>query len=191
MPLQYVAEPPLMRMKWLLLFLFSGVGVVLFSYGAVLLFERYDLLNTGEYAEGMVVDNYHSRSTYRDERTNENIVETYYFAVVEFQTDSGETVRFRGATGSRTPEYENGTVVQVLYDTAQPSEAQIVTFSEFWLWPLVATGLGLFFLLGGIGGYHLADYMDREQALAFERRLGRPDCCDDPQASSRIYRGRQ
>lgn len=162
-----------MRMKWLLLLLFGGVGLALLIYGATLLLDRYALIDSGQRAEGTVVEQYHSRSTYRDERTNRNIVETYYYAVVEFRAANGDAVRFRGATGSRTPEYEIGAVVEVLYDPVQPHEALILTFSEYWLWPLVSTVLGLVFLFGGIGGYYLAGHMDREHEQAFQHQRDR------------------
>ncbi|MHC4227571.1 MAG: DUF3592 domain-containing protein, partial [Planctomycetota bacterium] len=44
-----------------------------------------------------------------------------------------------------------GETVSVLYDPDRPEEALVVSFSEQWAEPLVFSGVGLTFLLVGIG----------------------------------------
>jgi hypothetical protein len=73
--------------------------------------------------------------------------------VVEFQTAQGATVRFKGSTGGSSPDYETGAPVRLRYNPKNPQEAQLTTFSQFWLGPVVITAAGLIALFLGIGSF--------------------------------------
>lgn len=64
--------------------------------------------------------------------------------VVEFKTDAGQTIRFRGSTGSSSPSYRQGQSVRVIYSRQNPWDAQIDEFEQFWLGPV---SIGLFGLI--------------------------------------------
>jgi hypothetical protein len=84
-----------------------------------------------------------------------------YYPVVEFITSDGQAHRFRGSTGSSSPEFGIGSEVGVRYNPNEPEQAQLIKFSHFWLGPLLLTigGLlalslacGVFYIFGDIEG---------------------------------------
>lgn len=150
-------------MKWVLLILFGGLGVAALAGGVMWGLKRQSLVQQGVRARGRVVAQEETAShgrggragSYRESRTD-------YYPVVEFVTEAGETVRFTGSTGGGgKPIIETGTEVNVIYDPAAPSSAQIVSFMQFWLGPLVAAVGGLIFLIMGTGGFFLIGGHDR------------------------------
>jgi hypothetical protein len=102
--------------------------------------------------------------------------------VVEFVTKAGKTARFTGSTGGvGDPIIETGTEVRVIYDPADPSNAQIASFSQFWLGPLVVAVCGSIFLLMGTGGFFLIGGHDRSMAEG-EAMLNRSMLVFNPEA---------
>jgi hypothetical protein len=59
-----------------------------------------------------------------------------YSPVIEFKAN-GQTHSFEGDNASDPPAYEVGEVVNVIYDPSNPSTAQINTWSERWLFPII------------------------------------------------------
>src|SRR5688572_17817027 len=59
-----------------------------------------------------------------------------YSPVVEFRA-GGKTYSFQGDTASDPPEYRVGQEVRVRYDPANPETAQIDSFGERWLFPII------------------------------------------------------
>jgi hypothetical protein len=115
-----------------------------------------------------------------------------FFPVVEFRTSAGTAIRFRGATGNGVPDYETGQLVAVAYQPDNPQKAQIVSFSQFWLGPIVVTAAGLLFFLMGIGTFFLIGSSDQHQESAQDlmRRqfLTRPDATFSEQFESGVAR---
>jgi hypothetical protein len=126
------------------------VGLALIIGGVFWGIRRYSLLRRGLRAEGTVVEQLVKDSAEQS---------TFYYPIVEFKTQGGETVRFRGGAGNAGgPQIQTGTTVDILYDPSKPSEAQINSFVQYWLGPLGVTvmglfiiGMGLFFFLKGAG----------------------------------------
>ncbi len=110
--------------------------------------KRYSLSRGGLHVKGRVVENSKSVTTSSAGRDDVS-----YYPVVEFTTQKEEKIRFKGSTGMRTPEYEVGTPVDVLYNPANPNVAQMAVFSQLWLGPLVVTVLGLIMVSLGVGLY--------------------------------------
>ncbi len=95
---------------------------------------------TATTAEGTVVDVVQSRSS--DSIT--------YKPVVRYKTAAGEMVEFVSSTGSNPPSYNKGEKVEVLYRSAEPSDASINSFFDLWFGHMILGGLGsIFFLIGG------------------------------------------
>jgi hypothetical protein len=99
-------------------------------------------------ATGIVVETYQSASTDSDDRNSVS-----YYPVVEFQTPDGQAHRFKGSTGNSSPDFEDGARVKLRYNPNDPSEAQLVNFSQFWLGPLAITIAGMIALFLGIGSF--------------------------------------
>jgi hypothetical protein len=59
-----------------------------------------------------------------------------YSPVIEF-TAGGQTYTFEGGNASNPPQYKVGQQVNVRYDPADPNTAQIDSFFERWLFPIL------------------------------------------------------
>ena len=59
-----------------------------------------------------------------------------YSPVIEFSAN-GQTHSFEGDNASDPPAYQVGEVVNVIYDPADPSTAQINKWTERWLFPII------------------------------------------------------
>ena len=73
-----------------------------------------------------------------------------YRPIVSFKAADGSEHQVTGAAyrqGFHKPDTPMGSVFSVRYDVTQPSDAQVVTFTDFWLFPLAATGVGIFALV--------------------------------------------
>lgn len=107
------------------------VGLTCTICGAAWGLKRWRLRRNGARAMGVVVGL--SRS---------GVVQPSLTPIVEFKTDAGDAVRFRGSTGQRgSSPYQQGQHVQVVYSRQNPWNAQIDNFEQFWLGPV---GVGLF-----------------------------------------------
>ncbi len=62
--------------------------------------------------------------------------------VVEYNVD-GQRFTFHSSISSSPPAYGVGDKVTILYDPDDPTTAQINTFHDRWLFPLIFTGAGL------------------------------------------------
>ncbi len=156
-------------MKWTCLLLFGAFGLAAFVAGIAWGAKRIALIRGGLRTKGSVVEIYESTST-----SNENgrsVSSTSYYPVVEFTAKDGRNYRFRGSTGSGAAEYEKGAVVNIVYDPANPSVAQITDFEQFWLGPLCISLFGFLFLVAGIGGFFLIAESDRTFGPEFEQRM--------------------
>ena len=157
-------------MKWIVLLLFGGLGLGALISGAMWGAKRLPLFQSGLRAHGKVVaqEERVSLETIGKKNPYSQKVISYY-PVAEFLTETGEKVRFTGSSGGKgKPIIETGTEVEVLYDPANRTNAQISDFSQFWLGPLVVTVCGLIFLLMGVGGFFLMGSHDRIMDERFE-----------------------
>lgn len=135
-------------MRWISLLLFGGIGLVIFVIGIGWSYKRLELYNNGIRTVGTVVEINQSTST-----DSKGYRSTSYYPVVEFLTFDKKTHKFLGSTGSSASEYFTGAEVDLIYNPAKPSDAQIVDFSQFWLGPLAVTIFGFTFLVMGIGSF--------------------------------------
>ncbi|RPI78654.1 MAG: DUF3592 domain-containing protein, partial [Desulfobacteraceae bacterium] len=133
-------------MKWVIMILLGSLGLAVLVYGLMWGAKRFSLLKDGLRTQGKVVKI--EKSLPVDETKSAS---ASYYPIVEFQDRNGATIRFKGSTGSNAPAYETGVQVPLVYNPRNPSEAQLTTFSQFWLGPLLITlaGLGILFLSYG------------------------------------------
>ncbi len=162
-------------MRWVLLLLFGGLGLAALVGGVAWGWQRLPLFQEGVRTTGVVVGQEETVTTTSrgsaSHTYSEEVID--YNPVVEFTGEGGETHRFTGSTGGEgKPIIETGSEVEVLYDPADPGSAQIASFEQFWLGPVVVAGAGLIFLLMGVGGFFLMGGQDRrmeEQAAMMQR----------------------
>jgi hypothetical protein len=122
-------------------YLFSLVGLVMlvgafYSYNSTAAF-----LKEAATAEGIVVELLLSRSS-------DSIS---YRPLVQFTAQSGRVVEFAPSAGSNPARYAEGEQVEVLYQTAQPSDAKINDFFSLWGVALILAAMGAVFFLIGAG----------------------------------------
>ncbi|OGF05363.1 MAG: hypothetical protein A2273_04435 [Candidatus Edwardsbacteria bacterium RifOxyA12_full_54_48] len=134
-------------MKWVVLFLFGGLGLASLTAGLVWGAKRAALFRTGLIAQGRVVA-MHQGEVVDDEESPR----PSYYPMVEFRTPDGRSFQFKGSTGSSSPEFTIGAEVEVRYNPQKPQQAQLAKFSHFWLGPLLLTigGLLALFLASGV-----------------------------------------
>jgi hypothetical protein len=155
-------------MKWMSLLVFGGLGLFALIAGIAWGLKRSELIWNGLQAEGVVVDNYKSVSASVEDEKARTGPKIAYYPVVEFKPEHGTTIRFRGSTGSGVPDYETGAVVRVVYRRENPAQVQILSFSQFWLGPLVVTIAGLLCFSMGTGAFFLIGQSDRSMQAAQE-----------------------
>lgn len=131
-----------MKILWLFGAVFLVVGLGLLTGGFFLWHSHADFVARATRADGVVTD-----QAYRTSSKGGGT----YAPVVEFTTDDGSVVRMTGSTGSSSPSYARGEHVRVLYDRANPERAQIDSFMENWIGPMILGGIGLVFSLVGGG----------------------------------------
>jgi hypothetical protein len=118
------------------------IGLGLIVGGAFWATRRLDFLKHCLHAQGTVVE--------QREKTGSKFT-TYYYPVVEFRTENGEKVQFVGGAGSSGgPLIQTGSTVEVVYDPADPSQARIKSFTQYWLGPVGIAAMGLALALTGI-----------------------------------------
>ena len=119
-----------------------GAAAVFGALGAFTLLRSYRRVTRGTSANGVVV------GFVEQARTRP----VTYAPEVEFKTAAGETVRFTASvSSSRKP--KTGREVKVLYYEARAQDAEIASFRNLWLFPVVLLFLGLICLAVSIGVY--------------------------------------
>jgi hypothetical protein len=112
-----------------------GAGLLILLFGAVfsgvgLLFavKSVDFMRDSAQTEGTVIG--HDRSGNKGNR----------IPIVRYTVD-GQSHELRGEVGSNSPPSVNSTLT-VIYKKADPSQAQIDSFVQRWLFPLIFLGIG-------------------------------------------------
>jgi len=113
---------------------FGGVGVFAEGIALMLAHRPLRMLRAGGRARGRVGESEGEMVT-----SSRGPARMAYFPSVSFTT----------AKGRRTAP-DIGTEVDVVYDPAQPREAEVATFASLWLFPVATAVLGLPFLLVGL-----------------------------------------
>ena len=127
-------------MRWAVLLIFGTIGLAALVAGTIWSLESYPIFRDNVSTRGDVVGEY----TEKAGKTSEVV----YFPVVEFSIAGGVKMRFRSAVGSTgSPEYETGTMVDVLYDPRNPANARIGSFKSLLMGPLTTGGLGIILFL--------------------------------------------
>ncbi|MEY4744400.1 MAG: hypothetical protein RL272_345 [Candidatus Parcubacteria bacterium] len=73
-----------------------------------------------------------------------------YHPTVRFTDAGGKEVTFTSSTGTNPPSHREGDSVTVLYEPGRPQHAEIDSFVDIWLAPLIAGVFGVVFPLVGL-----------------------------------------
>lgn len=143
-------------MKWIIIALSGFGGLAILIAGIVVGLDRYKIFRMGIHTQGKVVEQIREvtamdplSSGRRSTHYAAPVTVITYTPVIEFQIESGENVRFHSTVSSQDPgNMPVGAVVDVVYDSSDPSNAQTVTLYQLLLTPLVMIVLGLVLALG-------------------------------------------
>jgi hypothetical protein len=127
---------------------FAGIGIVLLSVAGVLTLINRDFLADAERTEGVVVD-LEVRTRPRTSSQSSRPQRRTWYPIVEFTAPDGNPVVFESNVGSNPPRHQVGDRVEVAYDPANPTDARLTGFTDTYLFPLIAGGLGLGFTAVG------------------------------------------
>jgi hypothetical protein len=76
--------------------------------------------------------------------------EASFFPTVQFRLPNGEESIFESRCSGSPKRLPVGSRVRVLYSPEDPLQAEVLSFSNSWLLPIVLLGFGLIFTLVGI-----------------------------------------
>jgi hypothetical protein len=124
--------------KQLLAGLFAVMGLVLSAVGLASFLNTRQFVERAAESTGRVIDNVRGDDTYRP--------------VVMFEPVPGEPITFSSSSGNNPPAYAVGDSVRVLYDPAEPSSAQISSWSSLWGFAagISAAGAGILAVTAGV-----------------------------------------
>ncbi|PBJ09034.1 DUF3592 domain-containing protein [Flavobacterium sp. ACN6] len=142
-----------MRIFSIIKYVFLIIGAALLT-GAFFLYQNKSaFLEKAVSVQGTVIEMVAKRS---DNSTT-------YSPVISFKTKSGQEITFSSSISSNPPSYSVNETVEVLYNPADPKEANINTFSSLWIGPLILGGIGIvFFLIGSLS--ILFGYLKKKKA---------------------------
>lgn len=146
---------------------FGIVGVILLGISGWLTVQSMELTATGIRAEGTVV-----RLQRKYSRDSEGRGRYMYHPIVQFGTEAGEDIEFRGSASSSSPSYRRGERVSVLYHPRAPQDARIDSFGGLWAGPLITLIVG--FVFTGIAGGFWIVRARRAKLEEWMRMNGRP-----------------
>lgn len=139
-----------MKRLWLFSVIFLVIGLGMLAGGVAIWYSHAQFAAHASRADGVVTDlSYHSSSKGGT-----------YYPLVQFTAADGRVVHITGSTGSNPSSYSRGDHVTVLYDPHSPEHAELDTFTDKWLAPLILGGMGLVFSLIG-GGMLFAPLLKR------------------------------
>jgi hypothetical protein len=139
-------------MKWVALLSFGLIGICLLIVGMIYAIKTGLLYRSGLHAKGKVVEMIQSGSA--DAEAG--------YLVVEFQTENGQTIRFRGnPDDAGSAKLFVDATVEVLYSASNPHQARVTRIRELWQGSALMGLAGLVFFLFGFFGYRLIDQSDK------------------------------
>lgn len=119
-------------------------GIVLLVIGWGWYSRTAEWAAAGGIATGTVVE------MKQNEKTTDNGTTMMYQPIIEFSTQTGETVTYTDPTSSSSPRYQIGDQVEIIYNKNFPTNARENTFLSLHLPDTIVMGAGGLFLLLGL-----------------------------------------
>jgi translation initiation factor IF-1 len=122
---------------WSLALLFCIGGAVLIVLGWARYVDSRNFAAGATSARGEVVgfEKY-------DAPASTSVRDDIYYAVVRYETETGEEIRFRGPSKDGPVRLKTGDKVDVLYYPDDPQKARVDSFMGLWFPATILTGLG-------------------------------------------------
>jgi hypothetical protein len=128
---------------------FLTIAVIMLAIAAVSGISAGRALSKEVSAPGRVID----LVVRQYQETNQQVIQEYYYPVVEFNLPSGSLRRVQLSEGSWPSAYEIGDAVTILYDPEHPNNARIKSTSSsilVWILPGVTGIVGVAFLAAAL-----------------------------------------
>ena len=128
-----------------LFYLAGGIGAILTLFGLWRLVANFRFLARTTAVEGRFVS-WDVTAAGKVGGPSSSDGRRSYRPIVMFRTVDGSEHRVMGSAYRQAfhkPDVPRGTAYPVRYDESNPSDAQLVTFVDFWLFPLAAIGVGI------------------------------------------------
>jgi Protein of unknown function (DUF3592) len=128
-----------------LFYLAGGIGVVLTLVGLWRLVANFRFLARSTAVEGKLV-NWDVTAAGKVGGPTSKDGRNSYRPIVSFRAVDGSEHRVMGSAYRQAfhkPDVPGGSPYPVRYDASNPSDAQVVTFADFWLFPLASLGVGI------------------------------------------------
>lgn len=122
-------------------FVFGLVGVVFMGVGYFWYSSTADFVDEAVHTTGTVTELVLRRTS--DSRA--------YHPAITFVDRQGESISFISNTGSSSPDYSKGDIIDILYLANKPQNAKINGFFSLWGGSLIFGGLGSIFFLISVG----------------------------------------
>ena len=119
------------------------LGGAIFGGGVYLSQEEIEFYTQSTQTEGTII----GIDSKRSGNTN------YYYPVVSFESEDGNTYTISSKTGTNGPfDHETGEKIKIRYLKEKPTNAKIDNFMELWGMSAILLAVGLVFFLAGVYG---------------------------------------
>ena len=138
-----------------LFYLAGGIGAILTLFGLWRLVANFRFLARTKAVKGKLVS-WDVTDAGKVGGPSSSDGRRSYRPIVAFRTADGSEHRVMGAAyrqGFHKPDEPTGSPYPVRYDASNPSDAQVVTFTDFWLFPLGALVVGIVSLIFAVNSY--------------------------------------
>lgn len=142
-----------MKLLNIVLPVFALIGIGMLGGAGYSYYTTNQFIEQSLKTEGIVVDLVRSRSSSRTSGSNRRKTSRGYAPVVEFTTESGDTIEFVSSTSSNPPKFSEGELVEVFYDPRSPRKAKINSFLTLWAGTIIVGLMGLIFSGIGVGWF--------------------------------------
>jgi len=127
------------------------IGIIIIATSIPDVKRNLDYLSKSKFANGTVINN-----------AEEDFHNSHYaIPIVSFQSPDGQTRQFKSTMQYSPPKYQIGDQVEVIYDAADPSKAEINSPIDIWSGPGTTTIIGLAFISIGIFGQRKSKHFDK------------------------------
>lgn len=127
------------------LLLIIGLGITILGYFTLKKNRRLSKVGIKTLAKVIDISEQHSTDS-------EGYSTTSYYPVLEFLDDQQQSFSFQGNVGGGKRKYKVGQEIEILYDPADPTKAQMKNFGAQWIMPIVLMIVGLMLVFGGVTG---------------------------------------
>jgi len=123
------------------------IGLSLSAFGVFTFKKNQKLAKNGVKTMAKVVDI--SEQTDTD---SEGFSSKSYYPVLEFVDQNSQKHKFKGNVGGGKRKYHLDQEIEIIYDPANPTQAQMKNFFTQWVMPVIIVIVGVMLAIGGVVG---------------------------------------